>query len=126
MDYHLEHGSAMVHSRWLTPVDSQMYREGMLHVYETIKEQHIKNWLYDASKYTVPDLAEQVWTVEVLGGLLAGTSLRKIAVVLPKDILLQVIADKVRSKSKPVFQGSIRMENFLSLKSAREWLLNEG
>ncbi|GAB3535826.1 hypothetical protein GCM10027443_25320 [Pontibacter brevis] len=113
----------LLRSGWLRKVDSAMYREGMLHVREIIEHQQLKFWLYDASKFTAPDISDQIWTVEVLGALLAETTLLKIAVVVPKDVFLQTVAEQVRFQARPVFEGSIKMENFFDVGSAEEWLL---
>ncbi|RDV11952.1 hypothetical protein DXT99_23300 [Pontibacter diazotrophicus] len=120
---HVENSANRVQSRWLTSVDSEMYREGMLHLYGHIKQHHLSLWLYDASKFSTPNMSDQKWSVEVLAPLLAGTSLRRIAVIMSQDVFLQTVAEQVRRNSMAVFKGSIKMKNFFDQDSAAEWLL---
>lgn len=123
MSFHLDISSNMVQSRWLASVDSEMYRESMLHLYGHIKQHHSSLWLYDASKFSTPNMSDQKWSVEVLAPLLAGTSLRRIAVIMSQDVFLQTVAEQVRRNSMAVFRDSIKMKNFFDQDSAAEWLL---
>lgn len=123
MSCHLEPSHSLIRSRWLTSVDSEMYREGMLHLYEHIKQHHLSLWLYDASEFSAPDMSDQKWLVDVLAPLLAKTRLRRIAVVVSRDVFLQTVAEQVRRNSMAVFKGSIKMKNFIDVESAEEWLM---
>ncbi|MFD2515925.1 hypothetical protein ACFSRY_18785 [Pontibacter locisalis] len=123
LHYSLHPDKRLVRSRWLTHVDSTMYREGMLHMQKVIQERQALYWLYDASRFTTPDMSDQQWTLWGLGPLLAQTALKKIAVLVPQDVLLQTVAERIQLEAQPVLHNRVRMENFLGASEAEEWLL---
>ncbi|AKD04063.1 hypothetical protein POKO110462_13570 [Pontibacter korlensis] len=124
LSYHLDLARRTIFSGWRSQTESEAYRGGMLQVADLISKNHIEYWLYNASKFTAPDLSDQAWTLEVLGPLLAETELKKIAVLVPEDVFLQAVAEGVRSKAENIFYGKIIMENFLDQQSAEDWLLS--
>ncbi len=107
----------------ISVVNSESYRESMLLVGQFIREQRVSYWLYNTAKFYSPTLSDQVWLVEVFFPLLKDTSLRKIAIIMPEDVFLQAVADRLCSHSKPVFRGRIGMEAFFDTESAEQWLL---
>lgn len=61
---------------------------------------------------------------EVFTPLINKTTIRKIAAVLPYDLILQAIADKINTRSQPFKRRDVSFETFYDLASAEEWLFS--
>ncbi|GAA4430444.1 hypothetical protein GCM10023188_17110 [Pontibacter saemangeumensis] len=125
LSYCIEPGTRMIQSEWVGGTDSPTYRESLLHICQVIGQHHIVHWLYTASRHYIPTMSDQTWLLGEFYPLMAQTSLTKFAVVVQKDLFQQLIADSVCSKSKPAFNGTIKMEIFFDAESAQDWLLSE-
>jgi hypothetical protein len=79
---------------------SAMYREGML------TDKPAASWLLsnNVSKYSSITVSDQTWIVEVLYLLLAQNSLRRMAVVVPEDVFLQMVSERLLSLGETCFQ----------------------
>ena len=125
MSYSIEPDAAMIRSKWLIVIDSAMYRKGMLHLCRRLGQEHVSYWLHHASEHYAPNISDQAWMMEVLYPQLTGTSLRRVAIVLSKDLFLQSVIEQLCGRSRSVFKGSIQMRTFHDAESAKEWLLTE-
>lgn len=112
----------MVYSQWLRTVDSAEYRQALLSVCDLIRKSNANYWLLDLSRATSPTISDQNWTTDLLGQNLLQSHIRKIAFVLPDDLFMEVITEKVSTKVKMLTNNQIQIGRFSNLEVAQQWL----
>lgn len=112
----------LIFTKFLKPVQHDIYKQAMLYVYTAIKEHNLENWVMDStrSNFTMQD---QKWSVEQLGLLLQDTPLRKVAMVRDHDAILQVIAESMRTKIYRIFGDDKELQHFETLEEALKFLV---
>ncbi|GAB3200068.1 hypothetical protein [Pontibacter aydingkolensis] len=103
-------------------MEHEVYKEAMLYVFTTIKDNNLENWVMDSTKsnFTMQD---QKWSVEQLGLLLQDTPLKKVAMVRAKDSMLQIAAEAMRSKIYRIFGTQKELQHFATLEEALRFML---
>lgn len=112
----------LIFTKFLKPVQHDVYKQAMLYVYTTIKEHNLEKWVMDSTKsnFTMQD---QKWSVEQLGLLLQDTPLKKVAMVRNHDAILQVIAESMRTKIYRIFGTDKELQHFATLDEALKYLV---
>jgi hypothetical protein len=114
----------LVQSQWLRAVDSTEYRKSLKRTYNTIKVNCVIGWLADLTRLSSPNMIDQKWTAELVGKRMSATRLRKIALVLPDDLFLEVVAEKIGEEVVRMTKNQIQIAYFNSHESAFQWLLS--
>lgn len=114
---------SLVQSQWLRAVDSTEYRKSLTKTYDTIKNNRVVCWLADATRLSTPNMIDQKWTANLVGERMSATALRKIALVLPDDLFLEVVAEKIGERIIRMTNNKIQIGYFNSHASALEWLI---
>ncbi|MBW7468683.1 hypothetical protein ABID22_003060 [Pontibacter aydingkolensis] len=112
----------LIFTKFLRPMEHEVYKEAMLYVFTTIKDNNLENWVMDSTKsnFTMQD---QKWSVEQLGLLLQDTPLKKVAMVRAKDSMLQIAAEAMRSKIYRIFGTQKELQHFATLEEALRFML---
>ena len=97
------------------------YRTSMSKILDLIKEKQITRWVGDVSEFGVVSRENKDWTNAVWfpGAMAAG--LRRMAVVLPKDIFGSMSAKEVLAK----VTEDVHIRNFDDLEKAKKWIKEE-
>ncbi|WP_299700686.1 STAS/SEC14 domain-containing protein [uncultured Pontibacter sp.] len=114
----------LVQSQWLRAVDSAEYRRSLKKTYDAIKVNSVVCWLADITRLSSPNMIDQKWTAELLGKRMSATRLRKIALVLPDDLFLEVVVEKIGEQVVRMTKNQIQIAYFNSHASAFQWLLS--
>jgi hypothetical protein len=113
----------LVQSQWLRAVDSIEYRKYTKKTCDTIEVNSVVWWLADLTKLSSPNMVDQKWTAELVGKRMSGTRLRKIALVLPDDLFLEVVVEKIGEQVERLTKNQIQIAYFNCYAAAFEWLL---
>ncbi|MFD1188371.1 hypothetical protein, partial [Pontibacter rugosus] len=122
LNYQVNTQTGTIRSKWLRSVNSQEYREGMLYTHKLITEHNLFFWIYDASRYSAPNVSDQVWLTNVFTPLLTQTNLKKTASILSGDVIMQMVAEQIRVKALPIMIDKLQYQSFHDLESAEEWI----
>jgi hypothetical protein len=68
-------------------------------------------------------MADQKWTIHYMSHALKGTSIQKVALVLPNDLLLELVVEKIWEGIGHQVQDKIPTEYFRLSSQALDWLL---
>jgi hypothetical protein len=114
----------MIYSKFLRPISYEEYKIAMLNVFELIQKSKLTKWVMvsSVSDFT---MESQKWSVEYLGLLFQDTTLQKVAMVRDQDAILQVVAEKMRSKIYSLYGTEKELEHFESLEEALNFLAPE-
>ncbi len=115
----------MVYSQWLRTVDSADYRKSLLSVCDLIQDSEATHWLVDSSNATSPTISDQNWTAHILANSLLKSNIRKIAVVLPDDLFLELVAERVSAKIMSLTKNKVQIARFASVAIAQQWLSSQ-
>ena len=114
----------LVQSQWLRAVDSSEYRKYLKRTCHAIKINSVVYWLADLTRLSSPNMIDQKWTAELVGKLISGTHLRRIALVLPDDLFLEVVIEKIGEQVVRKTKNQIQIAYFNTHESAFQWLLS--
>lgn len=112
----------LAHSRWLRAVDSYEYRLSITQSYKAIKINNAVCWLADFTRLSTPNMHDQKWTASVLSESLLVTKLRKIAFLLPDNLFMEVVIEKITEQLLQKTDNQIKVGLFSTLDLALEWL----
>ncbi|MFD2512349.1 hypothetical protein ACFSRY_00605 [Pontibacter locisalis] len=113
----------IIHTEWTRSVSGSEFRRGLLEIQKLILKENLENWLICASVFIPPVALDQKWTIEHLFPHFLNSSLRKIAVVLPGDHFLHMLANSMIEKTYRLYGHRIQLECFSRVEHARHWLL---
>jgi hypothetical protein len=125
MIYELDLETMMIITRWTRNVKGDEYKQGLLFVVEAIETYNLKYWLYDGSRYSVPDITDQIWLANVFTPLINKTSIKKAAAIQPDDVILQTVTELVHERSKRHQREDVDFQMFYDVEDAKEWLLSK-
>lgn len=112
----------LLSSQWLRVVNSTEYRQALMNVCKRLQKSNAMGWLVDFSNMTSPNMSDQSWTIELLGHSLPLTKLRKLALVLPDDLFLEVVVEKVSNSLLSMSGNKLQIAYFADSCTAQQWL----
>lgn len=112
----------LLSSQWLRVVNSTEYRQALVNVCKRLRKSNAMGWLVDFSHTTTPNMSDQNWTIELLGHSLPLTKLRKLALVLPDDLFLEVVVEKVSNSLLSMSNNKVQIAYFADPCAAQQWL----
>lgn len=113
----------LVCTRWLKTVSSRNYRSTVIHFFKVIKKYRPVYWLLDMNRLSSPTMDDQRWTMQYINQALKGTSIKKVAVVLPNDLLLELVMERIWEGVDEELKKRIPAEYFRMTSQALRWLL---
>lgn len=122
----IDYEAKLVCSNWLHYIESQNLREGLLHMASCINKHHLTSWLQDCRNLSAPGVLDQKWIVEELMPLLEKSDLQKIALVMPGDYILHMVAAEMRDKIYGRYGQRITLECFSRSTHGLYWLQSTG
>ncbi|MGV3502685.1 MAG: hypothetical protein ACO1O1_03205 [Adhaeribacter sp.] len=103
-------------------VFQQAFREGLKQVYQ----RKLQYWLSDSRALNYAYLSDQQWVAGEVSSLLAGSTLRKVAHVVPDDDIRTMVALQLADKLRAQLPDASRqVEVFTNLEHALYWLGQE-
>jgi hypothetical protein len=84
-----------IKGQWRGFHSGQKYRQGLEKAIEIIKEQQISNYLVDLTGSKLISLDDQNWTAQDWTPRAYAAGLRKTAIIVPKDVLVQMSVQRV-------------------------------
>lgn len=114
-----------ISSRWLRVGNSAEYRQALVDTCKQLHKSNAMGWLVDFSRMTSPDMRDQNWTLDLLTQSLPHTKLRKLAVVLPDDLFLEVAVERVRDGLLNVSNINLQIAQFSDSSAAQHWLVSD-
>lgn len=109
-------------TKWLRAVNSQEYRESILSFYRFLKNEGVLYWVVDITRTASPDMHDQKWTTNLLGPGICETNLKKIAVILPDDLFLEVVSEKMAEEVLRLCGMQVEIAFFGDYGEAFDWL----
>ncbi|MBD1396497.1 hypothetical protein H9Q13_04915 [Pontibacter sp. JH31] len=109
-------------TKWLRAVGSHEYRESILSFYKSLSENKILFWVVDITRLSCPNMLDQKWTTELLGPGICKTQLQKIAFVLPDDLFLELVTEKMVEEVLRLCEGQVEIGYFRDYEQAFNWL----
>lgn len=109
-------------SQWLRAVNSQEYRSSLIYFSRKIKAAKVSYWLADLTRLSSPNLHDQQWTAELIGSTVRSAKLKKIALVLPDDLFLEVVIEKIGEKVLQKTGNQVQISSFNNFQQACNWL----
>ncbi|GAB3200926.1 hypothetical protein GCM10027293_22810 [Pontibacter aydingkolensis] len=107
--------------RWLRPVQSSEYRNGIQKVGHTLINQKLERILINNQRLGVPPLDDQNWLTKTLTDIVSASHLKRIAIVTSNDTFQQLANESVDCKIKSL--GALyKPYYFFSEEEAFEWL----
>ncbi|MBX0331820.1 STAS/SEC14 domain-containing protein [Pontibacter sp. HSC-14F20] len=121
----------LLSSQWLRVGNSTEYRQALINICRQLQKYNACGWLVDFSRMATPNMSDQNWTIELLGHSLPQTRLRKLALVLPDDLFLEVVVEKVSNSLLSMSGNQVQIAQFDDPDTAQQWLIccsdpNEG
>ncbi|PKV75096.1 STAS/SEC14 domain-containing protein [Pontibacter ramchanderi] len=114
----------LLSSQWLRVVNSKEYRQAILRICKQLQKSNASGWLIDISRMATLNMSDQHWTIEMLGHELPQTKLRKLALVLPDDLFLEVVVEKVSNSLLHMFRPDFQIAHFSDPTAAQKWLIS--
>lgn len=115
---------SLLSSRWLRVGDSTEYRQALVNICKRLQKSKAMSWLVDFSRVAAPNMSDQSWTIELLGHSLPHTKLRKLALVLPDDLFLEVVVEKVSNSLLSMSDNQVQIAHFADSCAAQQWLVS--
>ncbi|MFD2247722.1 hypothetical protein [Pontibacter ruber] len=112
----------LLYTEWLRAVSSEEYRAALLEAYKCIRLHQLELWVMDSTRNN-PTVQDQKWSVEKLGSLMAGTLIRKVAMVRADDLFVEVVAEVMRDKIYKLYGQERQLEHFRTLEEALQYVL---
>ncbi|PVY42167.1 STAS/SEC14 domain-containing protein [Pontibacter virosus] len=122
VSYNAQQG--LISSQWLRVVNSYEYRQALVNVCKQLQNSNAMCWLVDFSRVSTPNMSDQSWTIELLGHSLPHTKLRKLALVLPDDLFLEVVVEKVSDSLLSMTNNKVQIAHFADSGAAQQWLVS--
>ena len=109
-------------TKWLRTVNSQEYRASLLSFYQSVIDNQILYWIVDVTRISSPDMPDQKWTIDLLGPGICDTHLKRIAFILPDDLFLEVVTEKMADEVLKLCEGQVEIAYFRDYEQAFSWL----
>ncbi|EJF08197.1 MULTISPECIES: STAS/SEC14 domain-containing protein [Pontibacter] len=122
LQVHYDPEQSLISSHWLRVVDSAEYRQALVNICQQLYKSNALAWLVDFSRMTSPTMRDQNWTIELLSHSLPHTKLRKLALVLPDDLFLEVVVEKVSYSLMSMSNIKVQIGHFTDPLTAQQWL----
>lgn len=122
---HLIPDKSLLQSQWLRAVNSQEYRSSLTYFSRKIKALKVNYWLADLTRLSSPNIHDQQWTAELLGATVRSAKLKKIALVLPDDLFLEVVIEKIGEEVLQKTGNQVQISSFSNPQEACEWLVSQ-
>lgn len=122
MTYSPEH--TLLRSHWVRAVNSCEYRQSITAACQMFRSTGASSWLADARTLSSPNMTDQNWTAGLLGRCLPNTNMRKIAIILPDDLFLEVVAEKIAAQIERMTPSHIQINHFAHEQLALCWLVS--
>ncbi|AKD03884.1 hypothetical protein POKO110462_03155 [Pontibacter korlensis] len=101
-------------------VPSRIYRKGLSAAIETAIEMQLKFWLVNNKAGGIISTEDQIWATEITVPRLASASrLKKMAFIVPDDVLSKLILENLMDLSRPIYP--FEMQFFDRLEDAYRW-----
>ena len=122
LEIRIDYDAKLVCSTWLHYSESNNFRQGLSHIASCINKHHLTLWLQDCRNLSAPGVLDQKWILEELMPLLEKSDLQKIAMVMPGDYILHMVAAEMRDKIYGKFGRRILLECFSRSTHGLYWL----
>lgn len=103
-------------------MNSEEYRESVLNLYQSLTNNRILYWIVDITRLTSPAMNDQKWTINLFGPGICDTHLQKIAIILPDDLFLEVVTEKIADEALRLCGGQVEIAYFRDYEQAFNWL----
>lgn len=110
-------------SVWNGFVSGEEYRQSMMACVRLMTEQNVRYWMADDREMKAIRLKDQEWSNTVLMPKLANSSLKKMALVVSRDMFNQIAVDRIIGQARNAIGFEIRY--FKDPKPAEAWLHEE-
>lgn len=110
-------------SVWNGFVSGEAYRQSMMACVRLMTEQNVRYWIADDREMKAIRLKDQEWSNAVLMPQLANSSLKKMALVVSRDMFNQIAIDHIINQAGSTIGFEIRY--FKDPKPAEAWLHEE-
>lgn len=116
----------LLYNKWLRPVTSEELRNGVALLFGILQETGIELCLTDASNSNSPTREDKERIIAVISHLISSNKcpFRRMALVKPRDVFSDVIAEDIREQVGYLSGSTVSMQWFDCLPEAYEWLLS--
>ena len=122
--FHISYNSKqnLLSSHWLRVVNSAEYRQALIKSCKQLQESKAMCWLVDFNNFSTPNMSDQRWTIDLLSHSLPQTKLRKLALVLPDNLFLEVVLEKLSNSLLNMPNIKVQIAHFADPNTAQQWL----
>jgi hypothetical protein len=121
--YCVDANKKLLYSKWLRPVSSEEYREGLHFLYDVVQSNSLILWLINNQNVEKLDVQDQKWLTEEYGLLLMGSPLKFMANVFPESAEIALAIKAIRDKAYRIFGKGMIVDFFEDEETALAWLL---
>jgi hypothetical protein len=114
---------SLVYVFWKKHISGAAFQEAFRAGFEQVYQRELKFWISDSRTLNYAYLSDQQWVAEEGSDLFAGSTLLKLAHVVPEDDIRMLIALQLADKLRARLQDGVKeVEVFSSLDHALYWL----
>jgi hypothetical protein len=123
LEFRIDTDKKLLYGKWLRDVNNEEYKAGLKQIYTLIKSYDILRWVQNSELLQPRDLTDQKWLAEEYGLLLTLSSIKYIAVIVPRQSPHYNILMSLREKAYRIFGKSKYVELFETEQEALAWLI---
>ncbi|MBJ6118333.1 hypothetical protein JAO76_09030 [Pontibacter sp. BT310] len=123
LEFRIDTDKKLLYGKWLRDVNNEEYKAGLEQIYTLIKSNDILRWVQNSELLQPRDLTDQKWLAEEYGLLLTLSSIKYIAVIVPRQSPHYNILMSLREKAYRIFGKSKYVELFETEQEALAWLI---
>jgi hypothetical protein len=123
LEFRIDTDKKLLYGKWLRDVNNEEYKAGLKQIYNLIKSNDILRWVQNSELLRPRDLTDQKWLAEEYGLLLTLSSIKYIAVIVPRQSPHYNILMSLREKAYRIFGKSKYVELFETEQEALAWLI---
>lgn len=122
LEIKIDDAKHLLYGKWLRDVTNDEYKAGLRYMYQLIVKHEIVSWLQN-SEYLLPrNVGDQKWIAEEFAVLVMQSSVKYMAVVVPKTSAHYAVLSSIREKAYRIFGRSKLVELFETNEEALAWL----
>ncbi|MER2996775.1 hypothetical protein [Pontibacter populi] len=123
LEFRIDTDKKLLYGKWLRDVTNQEYMAGLKQTYSLINSHNIVRWLQNSTLLQPRNLADQKWVAEEFGLLLTLSTIKYIAVVVPRESPHHNVLLSLRDKAYRIFGKTKFIELFDTEQEALAWLI---
>lgn len=112
----------LMYSEWLRLPTRQEYQEGVKKSEELLSQYQVYYWIMDSTNLANMPIEEQKDTLLYMAQVMASSTLRKIARIIPKDNHVISFFEETIHAAKARANSSLEIDRFQTYKAAADWI----